>query len=182
MRIVGQEQVADLFGVAPKTIVDWQEQGFPIAVRGRPGVASEYESAECIAWYMQREVAKVQAETPRDRLARLQSEEIELRLLEKRGSLVQADKIEPMWDGMVGAARAFLRSEVNRIAQLLQHADGVEAKRDLLSETFDEFLTKLSGYDPGDDSSDAAPGAAPDAAPLPGQASAAAEDLGRAVG
>lgn len=182
MRVIGQEAIADMFGVAPKTIVEWQEQGLPIALRGRPGVPSEYESEACITWYVQREVDKTQGETPRDRLARLQSEEIELRLLEKRGVLVQADKVEPMWNAMVGSARAFLRSETNRLAQLLQHTEGVEAKRDLISETLDEFLHKLAGYDPGDDTADAAPGAAFDAAPLPGAPGATATHHGGAVG
>ena len=187
MRIVGQEKVAELFGVAPKTIVEWQEAGFPIAVRGKRGVPSEFESAACIDWYVQREVGKVQAETPRDRLARLQSEEIELRLAEKRGLLVPADQVEPLWSGMVTAAKSFLRSEVNRLAQLLQHTDGAEAKRDLLSETFDDFLTKLSGYDPDADAridagADRRADAARPAAPLPVAPGAAAADVSCAVG
>jgi hypothetical protein len=182
MRVIGQERIAEMFGVAPKTIVEWQEQGLPIALRGGPGVPSEYESEACIGWFVQREVGKVQVETPRDRLARLQSEEIELRLQEKRGVLVQADMVEPMWTGMVTAARSYLRAEVNRVAQLLQHTDGVEAKRDLLTETFDAFLTKLSGYDPGDDTADAAPGAAPADARLPAAPGAAAAHFGGALG
>ena len=44
MHISGQENIAAVFGVAPKTIVEWQEQGFPVAVRGRPGVPSEFET------------------------------------------------------------------------------------------------------------------------------------------
>jgi phage terminase Nu1 subunit (DNA packaging protein) len=154
MRIVGQENIAAMFQVTAKTVVEWQEQGLPVAVRGGAGVPSEYDSGPCIAWHTQRELAKVQTESPRDRLARLQADEIEIRMQEKRGTLVPADQIEPMWSGMVSAARAFLRSEVNRVAQLLQTTDGVEAKRDLLSDTFDEFLTKLSGYDPGEDPAD----------------------------
>ena len=174
--------MADVLGVAPKTIVEWQEQGLPIASRGRPGVASEYDSAAVIEWLVQREVTKVQAEGPRDRLARLQADEIELRLAEKHGQLVPADKVEPLWLGMVGAARSYLRSEVNRLAQLLDHTLGVEAKRDLLSETFDLFLTKLSGYDPDDDAADPGPGAARADAPVPGQAGTTAQDLGGQVG
>jgi hypothetical protein len=154
MRIIGQEQIAEVFGVVRQTIAEWQEQGLPILVRGRPGIPSEYDSAACIEWYASREVAKVQIETPRDRLARLQSDEIELRLAERRSTLVPADQIEPMWAAMVGSARQYPRAEVNRLAQLLNGTEGVEAKRDLISETFDEFLTKLSGYDPGEDDTD----------------------------
>lgn len=193
MRIIGQEQIADLFGVAPKTIVEWQEQGLPIALRGRPGVASEYESAACVEWYMQRELNKVQAETPRDRLARLQADKIELELEAQRGTLVPADLIEPMWLSLVTAAKNHLRAEPDRLAHLMEHAETVDAKRDLLAETFEEFLRKLSKYDPGsdddDDSNDdgstrpiRAGSPAPTAAPCGPQAGAAAQDVGGPVG
>ena len=183
MRVIGQEQIADMLGVAPKTVVEWQEQGLPIALRGRPGVASEYDSVAVIEWLVQREVSKAGIEGPRDRLARLQADEIELRLAEKAGLVVPADKVEPMWTAMVGAARAYLRAEVNRLAQLLDHTAGVEAKRDLLGETFDSFLNKLSGYDPDDSDDDSGrAGVAPAHAPLPVQAGTAAADLGRALG
>ena len=61
MRIIGQEQIADVFGVAPKTIVEWQGDGFPVALRGGPGVPSEYETETCIGWLVSREVGKVHA-------------------------------------------------------------------------------------------------------------------------
>jgi phage terminase Nu1 subunit (DNA packaging protein) len=144
-------------------------------------VPSEYDSEACIAWLVQREVAKVQGESPRDRLARLQADEVELKLAERRGLLVAADQVEPMWAAMVGAARSFLRGEVTGLAQLLQHAESEEAKRDLLAETFDEFLRKLSGYDAAYDDGHA-PGVAGADAPLPGAAGAAAAHVGGAVG
>lgn len=177
MNIKGQEQIAAVFGVAPKTIVEWQEQGFPIAVQGQRGIPSEYETQACIAWYVQRELAKAGAETARDRLARLQADEVEMRLQERKGLLIPVEKIEPAWLAMVTAARNFLRSEPDRLAHLLEATDGLDAKRDLLAETFDEFLSKLSSYDISDDD-----GLAPaDEAGVP-EAGAPAEDLGSGLG
>ena len=95
MHITGQENIAAVFGVAPKTIVEWQEQGFPVAVRGRPGVPSEYESEACIDWLVTREVKKVQLEKPQDRLARVQADKIEMENAERRGLLIPADQLEP---------------------------------------------------------------------------------------
>jgi terminase small subunit / prophage DNA-packing protein len=105
MRIVGQDRVAEVFGVAPKTIVEWQEQGFPIALRGRPGVPSEYDTAACIAWYVEREVRKVQNEQPRDRLARVQAEKIEMENAVTRGLLIPADQLEPKLRAVMVAIR-----------------------------------------------------------------------------
>ncbi len=183
MKIRGQEKIAEIFGVSPKTIVEWQEQGFPVAARGQRGVASEYDSSACIAWYVERELAKAGAETPRDRLARLQGDEAEMRIKERMGELVPVEKIEPAWLAMVSAARSFLRTEPDRLAHLLETMEGVDAKRDLLAETFDEFLRKLSTFDPTDEDDTSGPGRAePDAPARPRQAGAAAEDLGGGVG
>lgn len=145
MRIVGQEQIAAVFGVAPKTIVEWQEQGLPVAKRGGPGVASEYESADCIAWLVAREVAKVQGESPNDRLARARAEEIEMRNAERRGLLIPAEQLEPkMKTAMAGAREAWLHDS-RRIARDVQEGQGGDIEA-LLEEAFAAFLLRLSQW------------------------------------
>lgn len=94
-RIIGQEQIAAVFGVAPKTVVEWQEQGFPIALRGGPGVPSEYESQDCIGWFTNRELERVGRETARDRLARLQADKVERELRVMDRELLEAKDVEP---------------------------------------------------------------------------------------
>lgn len=157
MRIVGQEQIADVFGVAPKTIVEWQEQGMPIAVRGRPGVPSEYDTDACIAWYADREVKKIQAERPQDRLARVQADKIELELMEKRGLLLPADMIEPKLRAAMIAAREMWRNEPSRLAREVP-GKPIKEIEDLLAASYEAFLVKLSRWqdatvvdDEGDD-------------------------------
>jgi phage terminase Nu1 subunit (DNA packaging protein) len=182
---VNKSELEEILGVSHQTLTDWQQEDPPLPIKERAskrGQSHKYDTAEVITWYVQRQTRDIQVETPRDRLARLQSEEIELRLAEKRGLLVSVDKIEPMWMGMVGSARAYLRAEVNRLAQLLDHTVGVEAKRDLLGETFDQFLNKLSGYDPDENITGASAGGAPAHAALPGAPAAAAADLGGEMG
>lgn len=94
-RVVGQEQIAAFFGVAPKTIVEWQDQGFPIAARGGPGVPSEYESQDCIAWFVARELERAGRESARDRLARLQADKVERELKVMDRELLVAGEVEP---------------------------------------------------------------------------------------
>lgn len=93
--IVGQEKIAEVFGVAPKTIVEWQAQGFPIARRGSPGVPSEYETADCIAWFTQRALDKAGVESAKDRLARLQGDKVERELRVMDRELIPAGEVEP---------------------------------------------------------------------------------------
>lgn len=120
-RIIGQQAVAELFGVAPKTIVEWQEHGFPIARRGAPGIASEYESVDCIAWYLQREKERAGVESAKDRLARLQGDKVEreLRILDRE--LIPAAEVEP-------AMTQFLTDLCSKLDQFAdEHVDAVLA-------------------------------------------------------
>ena len=146
MRIIGQERVADLFGVAPKTIVEWQEAGFPVAQRGGPGVPSEYESADCIAWMVNRELGKVQNESPRDRVFRLQADNLEIDLAEKRGRLIPVDAVEPKWRAACLAAREALLRDRRRLAARLDGVTDRQERERLIGECHETFLRKLSDW------------------------------------
>jgi len=144
-RIAGQESIAAVFGVAPKTIVEWQEDGFPVALRGGPGVPSEYETEACINWLVNREVKKVQGESPRDRLFRLQADDLELSQAEKKGVLVRADSIEPRLRSAVVAARELLMRQAAPIAGQMEGCD--RRKREtLLRDAFDGLLRRLANW------------------------------------
>jgi phage terminase Nu1 subunit (DNA packaging protein) len=145
MRITGQERIAEVFGVAPKTIVEWQEQGLPVALRGGPGVPSEYESEACIGWYVDREVKKVQRETPRDRLFRLQAEDLEADLLTKRGLLIPADQLEPKLAAAITAAREQLLSDAQRLAPVLVGKSATEIEA-ALTRSHEQFLHRIAAW------------------------------------
>jgi len=148
-RIVGQEQIAAVFGVAPKTIVEWQEQGFPIAQRGGPGVASEYESSDCIRWKIEHELRKIQSETPNDRLARVKADAIEMDNAERRGQLIPADLLEPkLKAAFVGAREKWLDAQ-HRLARDLP-AD-VEGREAMLQAEFEGFLSRLASWSNADE-------------------------------
>ncbi len=148
-RIVGQERIAEVFGVAPKTIVDWQEQGFPIAFRGSPGIPSEYESAECIRWYVEREVKKVQSESPNDRLSRVKADAIEMDNAERRGLLIPAALLEPkLKAAFIGAREKFLDAVPRLARDLPAEIDGREA---LLQAEFEAMLARMAGWSKAED-------------------------------
>lgn len=143
--MIGQEQVAALFGVAPKTIVAWQEEGLPIALRGSPGIPSEYESEACINWLVEREVRKVQGERPQDRLARVQADKIEMENEVSRGLLIPADQLEPKLRAAMIAAREAWRNEPTRLAREVPGRP-IKEIEDLLAAAFDAFLVRLSRW------------------------------------
>ena len=147
MRIIGQERIADVFGVAPKTIVEWQEGGFPVALRGGPGVSSEYESEACIQWLVSREVTKVQGgESQRDRLFRLQGDAAELELAKQRGLLIDVDQVEPKWRAAVIAAREFFQRRSRRLAALVVGVADRQRVEQIIRESDEATLRRLAAW------------------------------------
>lgn len=149
MRIIGQEQIASVMGVAPKTIVEWQEQGFPIAVRGAPGVPSQYDAPDCVRWLVKREVGKVQSESANDRLARVRADAIEMDNAERRKVLISATELEPKLRAAMVMAREQWMDAVPRVAR---EAIGkpYEQVEDLLQIEFSAFLERLAQWQSAD--------------------------------
>lgn len=148
MRIISIHGIASLFDVSHQTINTWQAEGFPVALRGGPGVPSEYESADCIAWLVERDLGKVRTESPTDRLARVRADTIEMNNDERRKTLIPADKIEPALKAGVLAAREMWRGEPPRLAREVQGKAPQEIEA-VLSEAFDAFLVRLSQWPAG---------------------------------
>jgi len=145
MRIKGQQEIAAMFGVTARTINDWQEAGMPVVMHGGPGAPSEYDAPSCIRWLVDREVRKVQGESPKDRLARLQGDQLEMDLAERRGKLIEAGAVEPMMRAAIVSARERIRNEPARIATALEGKDKAEREA-MLRDLFDEVLMKLSRW------------------------------------
>jgi phage terminase Nu1 subunit (DNA packaging protein) len=172
MTIVNKASLAEIIGYSEETLTTWQKAGLPMVYQSGRGASNQYDTEQVIAWMIARELAKVQVESQKDRLSRLQGDKVELEIAEKRGQLIPVDQIEPAWAAMVASARSYLRSQPDRLAHLLEVTDGVDAKRDLLMEAFDDALRKLSEYEPAE--SDAETGGA--------EICSATEDDGGAVG
>lgn len=147
MKITGQENIAEIFGVAPKTVIAWQEEGLPVLKRGQPGVPSEYDSAACIRWFADRELNRANADRPRDRLHRAQAENAELNLRIRRGELAPVEEVSRILRSAVLAAREYLRGQPPRLALELEGLNSAE-RQALLAKNFDIFLKILSAWRP----------------------------------
>jgi phage terminase Nu1 subunit (DNA packaging protein) len=138
--------------VSHQTIANWQEQGFPVAHRGGPGVPSEYDTAACIRWLVERELHKVQPETPSNRLALAKAEAVEMDNAERRKILIPAAMIEPKLKATMVAARTRWLDTVPRLARDLP-AD-TAAREAMLQEEFEAFLHAIADWAKADTSDD----------------------------
>lgn len=155
-RRVNKAELSEIIGISERSLTEWQkEDGFPILYDGARGESNEYDCADVIAWYVRREVSKVQAETQEQRLKRLQADEIEDRLKRQRGQVVSLAELEPEIAGMV----LTVRQEILNVPNALPIDDEMRA---LIAERLADALRGLSKYEPGEgpDTADFAPLAA----------------------
>lgn len=145
MRIITIHEIAKVFGVTPKTIGEWQGEGFPVAIRGERAIPSEFETAECIKWLVAREVRKVRGDAPKDRLHRLQGDDLEMKLAIARGELVRVDEVEPAIKAAIVTARERIRRAPAGLAIQMEGLD-TAAREALIRDLFDDVLGKLTQW------------------------------------
>jgi phage terminase Nu1 subunit (DNA packaging protein) len=154
-RLLTRKQLAAELECDPRTIAKWQEDGMPVAARGRGGRASRYDLAVCRAWKDAR--AKAAAKSGLGDLAfeRAQREREQAKLLRQKflansRELLPAAEVEKQWLATAAAVRGALLAipvtEADRIHRtaLLDGVAGVEAA---LAEIIDRALSELSTRD-----------------------------------
>jgi phage terminase Nu1 subunit (DNA packaging protein) len=144
MRVIGQQGIADLFGVSRETIDTWQHQGLPVAARGGAGSPSEYDSEPCIRWRVEHELQKVLPNTPTSRLALAKADAIEMDNAERRGLLIPAALLEPKLNAAFVNAREKWAEVQHRLARELP-AD-VDGRAAVLQAEFESFLISLARW------------------------------------
>lgn len=163
-KTVNQTELAVFHGVSDVTIWQWQKEGMPIAKVNTRGLSNEYDVASTIDWRIQREVRKVRDESPRDALARAQTQLALQTYAEKERKLVLIDEVEPAFTRLVVQARQSLLQILGLMRAVL-----TEAQHKLLEGHLLEALKELSVHEPNpaDDEEGSGPlGAA--AAPIAG--------------
>lgn len=144
---VNKRELAEIVGYTERALTDFQAESpaLPMVTKGERGEENEYDTEEVIGWLVARAMKKAGGEeSQRDRLTRLQAEDLEIDLRKKKGEIVTVEEIEPTWRERVFGAAGFIASSPSRIAQELEALPGIEAKRKWLKEEFvPSFLTRL---------------------------------------
>jgi len=112
-RTLNQRDLASAMGVTPQTIRAWERQGLPCTKRKH---GSFYALDEVIRWRSETISESPGTETPRDRLFRVQAENLEQQMRIRARELIPAEDLEPAW---LAIAKT-LENEVMRIARRIQ--------------------------------------------------------------
>jgi hypothetical protein len=146
-KVVNKRELAEILGYSERSLTDWQGAGMPMLSQGDRGEENQYDTEAVIKWLVARESGKDKVEGEKERLTRLQADQIELDMRIKLRDLVPVAEVEFADARLKEAAKSYLREQAYSLAHVLELTQGTDAKRDLLIETFDSFLTKLANPD-----------------------------------
>lgn len=151
MVVTGQKAICDIFGVAPKTITEWQSEGMPVHAQGGRGVPSQYDTRACIDWFVARGALSEGYDLTAER-ARLAHHQANIAALDedvKRKTLIPAEQVKSKWQDMQAAARARLLALPTRVAASCVGRDEIEIERearDIVNQALEE-LARGDGTD-----------------------------------
>lgn len=144
--------VAKFLNITPRRIQQLANEGvIPKGARGK------YHLVGSIRGYIKYLQERVEGRNADDgglydermRLARLQSDELELRLLERKGQLVNVGQLEAELQAMVVAFRAELQARDDKLKDDLDALYGIDVDRAVIEEYTRAALEHLARYDPG---------------------------------
>ena len=134
----------------PRTICKWQEEGLPVARRGRGGRASLYDVPTVRAWRRLREAAAAKEPAlaaSRARQANAQAAESEQRVATRARQLIAIEDVERIWSDQVIAVRARALALPAALADRLLRigvTEGAAGIERLLQAAVDEMLRELA--------------------------------------
>lgn len=154
-QLVDKKELAKALGTSIRNIARWQEEGMPVAQRGKPGKASLYDLEACRAWRDQHfavqggATAASLAAQERARKERAQALLAEQAYAMRAGQLLPREEVQRIWEAELTTLRNRLLAWPTVLADRLHQAaltegvDGVEAAlneavRDALKELSDE--------------------------------------------
>lgn len=159
--------LAEAFGVHMMTVTGWEQDGMPVALRGGRGRPSMYRLKDCLEWKTEREVqarggaeGELSPQVEKALLDRKRREELELKIRERRGELVEIAEVEREFEDCAASVKARLRRIPDAVADRVLTAGGPHAVKALLLAEIDEALAELAARggdtDDGDEGKDAA--------------------------
>ncbi|MEK9724069.1 MAG: terminase small subunit [Rhodospirillaceae bacterium] len=156
-KVVSLTELCEILGVVPMTISRLEDKGFPCIERGVGRTPSKYDTQACIQWLIKYEMRKltqtpegevINYEDERARLTREQADKVAMENEERRGRLVDSDKVGMWWATLVSNAKTRFLAIPTKAAPLVFGAKTMPQVRDHLERLIVEVLSELSSANP----------------------------------
>lgn len=150
--------LAAAFDVHMQTVTGWEHDGMPVALRGARGRPSMYRLKDCIEWKTTRDIqalggnGELSPQAERALLDRRRREDLELKIRERKGELVEVADVEREFADCAAAVKARLRRIPDAVADRVLTAGGPHQVKAMLLAEIDDALLELSGRGDGEDS------------------------------
>lgn len=158
MSLVNKRELAEIVGKTERTLTSWMQDGMPVYHQGGRGKETHFETAEVIAWMLQREVAgylpkdedgkEIVYEVERARLTKAQADHEELKVQVLSGTLIPSTLVEAVQGGMVTSFRARMLSLPTKAASALASTQDEAEGEAVLTDLVHEALEELADFDP----------------------------------
>ena len=122
---VPKSELVEIFGVAPNTITNYKRAGMPSITTTSRGKKDVYDTADCIAWWVERQILsrfgdkdisdQIDKEYEQGRLARAQADGKEIENQIKRGELAPVSFISEVLSKVTSQVAAVLDSIPQKI-------------------------------------------------------------------
>lgn len=153
--LVTRRELAGLLSVHMQTVTKWEQEGLPIAERGRKGKPSRYREVDVRAWLQLREEAAKQPGAVNLIAERARKERAQAILAEqayqiRMRDLLPREEVEKAWSAEVSAVRTKLLAWPATLADRLHRAattDGVAGVEQALNDAVRDVLRELADPD-----------------------------------
>ena len=142
-RIVNKQDLSEILGISERTLTTHQKAGMPILVDGVRGSENQYNTAEVIAWLIERAV-NGKRETSRDRLDRVRADREEIGLAKDLDELIPAGELEDAFTAKVIAVKNLLLQGDAKLKTELDALHDIEIDIEFLNDNTRDILTQLS--------------------------------------
>lgn len=141
---VNLQELSEILGYTVQTLIRWQKsEGLPCIQAGQRGRGNEYDTQQVVAWFVQREMVKAGASSPRDDLDRVKRLEVELRIAEKLEMVAPAAVFEKLWCDHVESVKTELLLLPAIIADAIYEKTGNEVEEGVILPPVEACLKKL---------------------------------------
>lgn len=122
-RLLTRKALAQALNLHPQTLVTWERDGMPVAMRGKRGLASLYNPMDVVKWRAERDASNGGAESfslasDRARLARAHAEKVERENRVRAGELVELERVAREGQAFVKGWSAHVRALPKRLRAL----------------------------------------------------------------
>jgi phage terminase Nu1 subunit (DNA packaging protein) len=143
MHALTQQAAAELLGVTPRTLRDWEKAGGAVP-RNANGT---YSAPALVAWFVARERGDADALDSEQERARKDKETADKLAMEnalRRGELIEAGQVERAWLDLVLAVRGKLLSLPSKIASQLVNIPNAAVIAGRISEELADAMREIS--------------------------------------